>query len=164
MIALIGFTGAGKSTLGKLLARNYGLPCYDNDKIVEKKMKMSINEIFSNFGEKRFRELEAESIANLVNSSPIGVLVTGGGAPLLPETCQLLLSRAFTVHVYTPLSEILHRLEFDRTRPLLQGEIEERLTKLYNEREHLYDFAHAVVDGTNLRLAESRIMAKWMMR
>ena len=162
MIALIGFTGAGKSTLGKQLARNYGLPCYDNDEIVEKNMNMSINDIFATFGEKRFRELEAESIANMVNSSSIGVLVTGGGAPLLRETRQLLLNRAFTVHVDTPLSEILRRLEFDRTRPLLQGGIKERLNKLYNEREHLYDFAHAVVDGTNSLVAATQVMAKWM--
>ncbi len=162
MIALIGFTGAGKSTLGKLLARNYGLPCYDNDEIVAKNMKMSISEIFTAYGEVRFRELEAASIARILHQSPLGVLVTGGGAPLLPETRQLLASKAFTVHVYTPLADILHRLEFDSTRPLLQGGIQERLTKLYDEREHLYDFAHTMADGTNMRLAEVQVMAKWM--
>ena len=162
MIALIGFTGAGKSTLGKLLSRNYGLPCYDNDDFVEKMMNMSIREIFSIYGEQRFRELEAESIANRLNMTTHGVLVTGGGAPLAQETRELLAQRALTVHVKVPLAEIIRRLETDNTRPLLQGGNHERVTMLYKEREHLYDFAHVVVAGTDLSLAAAQVMAKWM--
>lgn len=162
MIALIGFTGAGKSTLGKLLSRNYGLPCYDNDEFVEKMMNMPIREIFSVYGEQRFRELEAESIASRLNTTRHGVLVTGGGAPLAKETRVLLAQRAFTVHVTASLDEIIRRLETDNTRPLLQGGNHERVTMLYKEREHLYDFAHEVVAGTDLLLAAAQVMAKWM--
>ena len=162
VIALIGFTGAGKSTLGKLLSRNYGLPCYDNDELVEKMMNMSIREIFSVYGEPRFRELEAESIASRLNTTEHGVLVTGGGAPLAKETRELLAQHALTVHVQVPLAEIIRRLETNDTRPLLQGGNHERITMLYNEREHLYDFAHAVVSGTNLQLAAAQVIAKWM--
>lgn len=162
MIALIGFTGAGKSTLGKLLTRYYGLPCYDNDDIVEKKSRMPIRDIFSIHGEKHFRELEAESIASIIHSTHYGVLVTGGGAPLLGSTRHLLSKHALTVHVEVPFDEIVRRLETDHTRPLIQGEHRERLTQLYHEREHLYDFAHVIADGTNLSMAAAKVMAAWM--
>lgn len=162
MIALVGFTGAGKTTVGKTLARRYGLPCYDNDEWVEKTERMSIRDIFSSYGESHFRQLEARSISRLLLTKSIGVLVTGGGAPLDATTRELLLAHAFVVHIAVPIEETLRRLAADTTRPLTQGGDRERILALYNERQHLYDFAHQRVTGMDGEIAAATVLAGWL--
>ena len=88
-LALVAMPGAGKSTLGKLLARNLGLPFHDADHEVEKRCGMSIRDFFSQFGEPAFRDLEQAVIADLCAGGPT-VLATGGGAVLREANRQVL--------------------------------------------------------------------------
>ncbi|MCY0876333.1 MAG: shikimate kinase [Firmicutes bacterium] len=163
LIALIGFTGSGKSTLGRALAMDYGLPCYDSDKWIEQQSGSSIAHLFALEGEASFREREADCILQCIRSRSTGVLVTGGGAVLKAQTRELLRTRCFTVHVQAPLDVIWQRLQGQTDRPLLQGsDPYSKLSSLYDSRSGLYDFAHTVVSSLDMKRAASQIVAGWL--
>ena len=90
MIVLVGFMGAGKTTVGTLLAARLGLPFADSDQVLEDRAGRPIRQIFAEDGEPAFRALEYEVIAGLLDGPPM-VLALGGGAPGHPPTRELLL-------------------------------------------------------------------------
>ena len=166
MIALIGFTGAGKSMLGRSLTMFYGLPCYDVDTLIEKQTGCTIARLFSEHGEAYFRAVEENVIASLLQSQSTSnncVIVTGGGAVLSENTRSLLYEHCFVVHVYAPLDVIVDRLRADQSRPLLQGtDFVEALAALHAARETLYDFAHVKIEMQNSYQAASLVLGKWL--
>lgn len=163
MIALIGFPGSGKSTLGNELSRRYGLPCFDVDEAIERYAGKSVATLFREAGETVFRDMEERFIADRLRSGGVGVLVTGGGAVLRSATKKNLIANSFVVHVFAPLDTILHRTREDATRPLFAGPDRVRtVSKLFEERRGVYDFAHVAVDGRRAREKADEVLGAWL--
>jgi shikimate kinase len=128
-IALLGFMGTGKSTVGKLLAKRLGKQFIDTDTEIEKMAGMKIADIFDRYGEKRFRSLEKEAVGASSSESNT-VLSCGGGVVLdivniarLHKTCRLFLLSASS-------EEVEKRLRKEKNRPLLGNTPEEKLKKI----------------------------------
>ena len=117
MIVLIGFMGAGKTTVGHLLAERLGLPFTDSDEAIEQHAGRSVPQIFAEDGEPAFRALEHQVIAELLDG-PALVLALGGGAAEHPGTRDRL-ARAQVVYLQVGYEQAMHRVGGDRSRPLL---------------------------------------------
>lgn len=144
---LVGLMGAGKTTVGKLLARHYGCTFHDSDHEIEARTGVKIPVIFEIEGEAGFRKREEAMIAELTGLSGI-VLATGGGA-ILSEASRARLRANGVVIYLRGLPEHLHeRTRHDRNRPLLQtGDPLARLRELFTLRDPLYrEVADIVVD------------------
>lgn len=146
-IFLIGGMGAGKTTLGRLLATHLKLDFYDSDQVIEERCGANIPWIFDLEGEEGFRKREAEVIAELTRLKGI-VLATGGGSILRPKNRQHLHQRGKVVYLRTSLEQQLKRTQQDKNRPLLQVDNPKaKLEQLRLEREPLYlETAHLVID------------------
>jgi shikimate kinase len=126
-LVLIGFMGAGKTTVGRLLAAKLGLPFTDSDQVIEARAGKPIRQVFSSDGEAAFRQLEHDVIAGLL-AGPDGVLAVGGGAPLHPGTADLLgRTAAEVVYLRVSYAEAMRRVGGDRGRPMLARPGVERL-------------------------------------
>ena len=137
-IFLIGPMGAGKTTIGRLLAKAMGVEFLDSDKEIERRTGVSIPLIFEYEGEDGFRRREADAIDELTQNDRI-VLATGGGSILLPENQERLMDRGFVVYLHCPVDKQLERTHKDTNRPLLQTENpKQKLTELFAIREPIY--------------------------
>jgi shikimate kinase len=146
-IALVGMMGVGKSTVGKRLALDLGLPFIDSDEEIEKAAGLSVKEIFDKHGELEFRRGERKVIERLLSGPPI-VLATGGGAYMDPETRALMKQRAITVWLRADLDVIWKRVSRRDTRPLLkQDNPRQVLADLDAKRAPIYAEADIVVDS-----------------
>jgi shikimate kinase len=136
---LVGPMGAGKSTIGRRLAKLYGLPFIDLDTLIEQRTGASIPLIFEHEGEAGFRRREAELLAECAEAPDPLVLATGGGAVLAPANRALLRTRGFVVHLAIGVDHQLARLARDTRRPLLATpDRRQRLEALAAERTPLY--------------------------
>lgn len=162
-IFLVGLMGAGKSTLGRHLAKALGLEFVDSDHEIERRTGASIPLIFDVEGEAGFRQREKKVIDELSQRSGV-VLATGGGAVLDPENRIHLRERGTVVYLYATVDQLLVRTAKDRNRPLLQTpDPRGRLQELMLARDALYrEVADLVVDtgGRTARSAEREILAK----
>ena len=137
-IYLVGLMGAGKTTIGRQLARTLKLPFYDSDKAIEESTGVDIPTIFEFEGEEGFRDREQKMIQQLTKMDGI-VLATGGGAILREENRQLLKENGFIVYLQCSVDRILERTRRDTQRPLLNtAEPRERIESLFSQREPLY--------------------------
>ena len=120
MIVLVGFMGAGKTTVGTLLAARLGLPFADSDQVLEDRAGRPIRQIFAEDGESAFRALEYEVIAGLLDGPPM-VLALGGGAPGHPPTRARLSGdpAAEVVYLHVGYDQAMRRVGGDDGRPLL---------------------------------------------
>ena len=120
MIVLVGFMGAGKTTVGTLLAARLGLPFADSDQVLEDRAGRPIRQIFAEDGEPAFRALEYEVIAGLLDGPPT-VLALGGGAPGHPPTGARLTGdpAAEVVYLHVGYDQAMRRVGGDQGRPLL---------------------------------------------
>ena len=146
--ALVGMPGSGKSTVGKQLAQRLGVPFIDLDHQLELVLKTSIRNFFETEGEARFRDLEAQVLADTTAQPGGMVLSTGGGAVLRPENREVLRQFGNVLYLRASPEEIFKRVKHDRTRPLLQvGNPLHRLRELYAQRDTLYrDTATYVIE------------------
>ncbi len=152
-IYLIGFMGAGKTTIGKELGRYLQLPVFDTDEEIVKSEKRSINLIFEQDGEMFFREQETNTLRQLLHER--AVITTGGGIITRKENCQLLKENGLVFFLFATPEEIMKRLEQDKSRPLLKGDKKQKITELYEERMSLYkDTADFVIDTTGKKVDE----------
>jgi shikimate kinase len=117
VIVLVGFMGAGKTTVGHLLAERLGLPFVDGDRIIEQRSGRSVAQIFAEDGEPAFRALEHQVIAGLLDG-PALVLALGGGAAEHPGTHERL-AAAEVVYLQVGYEQAMHRVGGDPGRPLL---------------------------------------------
>ena len=141
-IVLVGLMGAGKSTVGRRLAKRLGLPFVDSDSAIEDASGFSAAEVFERFGERDFRDGERRLVARLVDGS-VGVIATGGGAFVDPRTRELLNQRAITVWLDAPVEVLSERTSRRDTRPLLRtSDPKATLEKLAEERASSYGEAH----------------------
>ena len=150
MISLVGMPGGGKSTVGRHLARQLGWAFVDSDAEIEKRLGCSIREYFDREGERAFRDVEQQVLAELAASPPGPglVLATGGGAVLREANRQLLKRAGPVVYLRCSPEELFRRLRNDTQRPLLQvADPLKRLRELYRERDPLYrDTAQFVIE------------------
>lgn len=146
-IFLVGMMGAGKTSVGRMLARKLGKTFYDSDQVIEARTGVRIPVIFELEGEGGFRSRESAVIEELTRLSGI-VLATGGGAVLAESNRQLLRSRGVVVYLRASVNELWGRTRHDRNRPLLNTpDPLARLRDLHAQRDPLYrEVAHVVVD------------------
>ena len=137
-IFFVGLMGAGKTTIGKLLAKKLKKTFYDTDHEIEKKLGVKVSVIFELEGEEGFRKRETQMIDELTNKKDI-ILATGGGAVLSEENRRLLKERGKVIYLNAKPQHLAKRMAFDKDRPLLQqGNMLDTLNKLYQERHPLY--------------------------
>ena len=161
-IALVGMMGVGKSTVGRKLAQELGLPFIDSDEEIEKAAGLSVREIFDRHGEPEFRRGERKVIERLLNG-PLIVLATGGGAYMDADTRALMKAKAVTVWLRADLDVIWKRVSRRDTRPLLrQDNPKQVLADLDAARAPIYAQADIVVDSDDGPASEavSAIRAK----
>jgi shikimate kinase len=137
-IVLVGLMGAGKSTVGRRLAKQLGVPFVDSDDAIEDAAGYSAAEVFERYGEADFRDGERRLVARLIEGH-VGVIATGGGAYLDSRTRELLNERAITVWLDAPVDVLTDRTGRRDTRPLLRGGDRKRtLERLSKERGPAY--------------------------
>jgi shikimate kinase len=137
-IYLVGMMGAGKTTVGRLLARRLKLRFVDSDQEIERRCGVKVPTIFDIEGEAGFRAREAQLLAELTALDGV-VLGTGGGAVLAEENRRRLAARGTVVYLRARPEDLYARVKHDRNRPLLAtGDPLERLRKLHAERDGLY--------------------------
>src|SRR3990167_5637819 len=138
-IFLIGPMGAGKSTIGRALAKELKLEFYDSDEVIEQRAGANIAWIFDIEGEEGFRLREQKVIDELSQKTNI-VLATGGGAVMTPENRNVLAARGTVIYLKTSIQQQHERTKRDTKRPLLRTDnLEARLKELDQERAPYYD-------------------------
>ena len=161
-VFLVGPMGAGKTTIGRQLARSLGLGFADSDTEIEARTGADIPWIFDVEGEAGFRDREEAVLAEMTSWDNT-VLATGGGAVLRPANRQVLAERGFVIYLRTTLEEQLRRTRKDRNRPLLQtADPEGTLRRLFAERDPLYrEVADLVIDtdSSSPKTVAQRVLA-----
>jgi shikimate kinase len=150
-IFLIGPMGAGKTTIGRQLARRLQMDFYDSDRVIEEHTGVDIPLIFEKEGEKGFRQRELKTIDELTRKKNI-VLATGGGAVLDKTNRENLVNRGTVIYLNSSLKSLLKRTHKDKNRPLLHGNEspEAVLTRLLAERDPLYrETADHIIDTSS---------------
>jgi len=150
-VILIGFMGAGKTTIGKKLARMLDYEFIDSDELIELQQAMSVGQIFASRGEGYFRELERNLIQELSSWDANFVLSTGGGMPCFADNASQLKNLGSTFYLKRSPKELAHRLKNAKIeRPLLHGmeeqELEQYIEAKLGEREEYYKTADFVLD------------------
>lgn len=141
-IVMVGLMGVGKSTVGRRLAKMLGTCFTDVDEEIEISANRSIGEIFEAHGEAYFRDGERRVIARLMQDRD-GVIATGGGAFVDPETRSLVLEKGIAVWLDCDIETLVERTSRRNNRPLLErGDPHKILTELKNERSVAYSEAH----------------------
>jgi len=137
-VVLVGPMGAGKSTIGRMLAKELGYRFLDSDRIIEERCGANIPWIFDVEGEDGFRERETAMLDELTDEAGI-VLATGGGAVMRSENHPLLKKNSVVVYLKTSIEQQVERTRKDRNRPLLQNDDPESvLRNLFEVRDPLY--------------------------
>jgi len=160
---LIGPMGAGKSAVGRQLARMLHLSFMDSDDEIESRTGVDISFIFEKEGEDGFRKRESKAIDDLSAMEGV-ILATGGGAIIDPKNRSHLGARGFVVYLYTTVEQQLARTQRGRERPLLEsGDRQQILTDLMAERDPLYrEIADLTVetDGRKVKAVANEIMER----
>lgn len=147
-IVMVGLMGAGKTSIGRALARRLGIPFVDSDKEIESAAGCSVVDIFAMYGEKEFRRVEQRVISRLLDTPPtLKVISTGEGAFITPAVRNLILSRALTIWLKADLDLLVKRTNFRHTRPqLLNTDSKKILAQLIDERYDIYAMADIFVE------------------
>jgi shikimate kinase len=147
-IFLIGFMGVGKTYLGQMLADDLILKFYDIDLEIEKKAELPVNDIFSKFGEAKFREIESDI---LQKSELNGIISTGGGIVLDPVNREFLKNSENLVIWLNPSWDVIRSRIANSYRPIVIQRTEEELFQLWGDRQHLYqECADLVFEGSDV--------------
>lgn len=152
-IYLIGFMGAGKTTVSKQLAEELAIAHYDTDRNIVESAGKSINDIFASEGEGKFRELESSILQTMPNED--AVIATGGGIVSAEVNRKHMKENGLVFFLYAEMEEILQRLAGDNTRPLLQKNGHEAAQTLYSSRLPLYrETAHYEIKTSGKSIEE----------
>jgi len=148
IISLVGMPGSGKSTVGRQMARQMGVPFVDSDSEIEIRLGEPIRGFFERVGEAEFRDIESAVIDEILQRDSEFVLATGGGAVLRESNRQLLHKHSTVLYLRSTPEELFRRLRHDTQRPLLQvRDPLQKLRELYAARNPLYRrCAHFVLE------------------
>ncbi len=142
--------GAGKSTVGKILAEKLNRDFYDTDQAIEESTKKSISEIFESEGEDYFRDREEEIVKKIASEVKEAVVALGGGAILRLTNWELINRCGFTVYLKCTSSVLLNRVAKDASRPLVSNILPEssqtEFLKLFETRRPFYEQADFIID------------------
>lgn len=162
-IVMVGLMGAGKTSVGRALARRLGIPFVDSDKEIEAAAGCSVVDIFAMYGEAEFRRVEQRVIARLLDTPPaLKVISTGEGAFITPAVREMVLGRAITVWLRADLDLLVKRTNFRDTRPqLLNADSRKILGQLIDERYGIYAMADITVQtrDESLRKTLGKVVA-----
>lgn len=147
-IVMVGLMGAGKTSVGRALARKLGVPFVDSDKEIEAAAGCSVVDIFAMYGEAEFRRVEQRIIARLMETPPVvKVISTGEGAFITPAVREMVTGGALTIWLKAGLDLLVKRTNFRDTRPqLLHADSRKILAQLINERYSTYALADITVE------------------
>jgi len=148
-LVLVGLMGAGKSAVGRRLAAQLDVPFIDADAEIEKAAGCTISEIFEREGEEGFRAGERRVVARLLETEPVHVLASGGGAFIEPETRALIKQKAISLWLRADLDVLFERVSRRSHRPLLKtADPKGTLAALMEKRYPVYAEAELVVDSS----------------
>ena len=148
-LVLTGMMGAGKSTIGRLLAKRLKAKFIDIDKIIEKSEKKSIKKIFDEDGEKYFREVEERITLNIIKNK-IAVIALGGGAFMNNQVRENVLNSCVSIWLKVNLKRLIERYNNDR-RPLLsKKKLDTDVKKIYQSRKKIYSLANFKIKCDNI--------------
>jgi shikimate kinase len=160
VVVLVGPMGAGKTTVGRLVAEALGVGFLDTDEAVEHRTGRAVAELFVDEGEAYFRQLEREAVADALATHD-GVLALGGGAVLDDATREQLAGHT-VVFLRVGLSDAAQRVGLGVSRPLLLGNVRGRIKQLLDERTPVYESVATQVvdtDGVTAREVADRVLA-----
>ena len=152
-LILIGNMAAGKSTIGRLLAKKLSLKFFDTDFIIEKKMKMKIFEIFEKKGETIFRNLEKKITLNLLNKNNC-VISLGGGAFINETIRKTVQKKGYTIWLNQNLKTLIDRIKKNNKRPIASNLSDNELIDLLINRSKIYAKAKYEINCKNMRKTE----------
>lgn len=162
-LILIGLMGSGKTTVGKLLAKQLKKNFVDCDEEIQRRTGVTIPHIFDVEGEAGFRQRETAALEELVQRHDI-VLATGGGAPLSQQNRELLSRNGIVVYLKSNVQDLWHRTRYDHNRPLLQtADPRATLQDLFEKRDPLYNSIADIVIHTgkqNVQILLSKLQEK----
>ncbi len=151
-IFLTGFMGAGKSTVGNLLAKKLKVPFIDLDEVVEIREMRHVRDIFASDGEKYFREQESLALMAVIASLDKFVMATGGGIVLKKQNRDLMRDSGKIICLKVDVKDVLERLGNDKERPLLQGKDKERKIRLLmKKRDSFYKDRSLTIQTSGLK-------------
>ncbi|MEV3497005.1 shikimate kinase [Paenibacillus larvae] len=161
-IILIGFMGTGKTTVAAELAKSLNLTRIDLDQEIVNDQNKSIPNLFAKYGEDHFRNVE-EALLHRVLMKDRQVVATGGGAVLREANCICMKQNGFVVALTASPEVIIQRVSQDTDRPLLKGNVAERVHSILKEREDTYQFADLTLDTSSGLLTETidTIIKQW---
>ena len=153
-IILIGYMGAGKTTVGKALARELGLPFYDLDWYIEERFRRTIPQIFAEKGEEGFRRIEQRVLHEVAEFEDL-IISSGGGTPCFFDNMEYMNRQAMTVYLKATPETLFQHLKMGKTeRPLLKGKTDEELMDFIRSslatREPFYSRARYTLDVSPL--------------
>ncbi len=156
-VFLVGFMASGKSSVGKKLAKKLDLPFVDLDNYIENKHNSTIRSIIYNKGMDKFREIEKESLGNLIKKHENVLISTGGGTPCFFDNMKLMNSSGDTIYLEVDLLTLVDRLMYAKQdRPLIWGKSREDLTiyaeDLLSKRQNDYRKAKHTINGKDLKI------------
>lgn len=156
-VFLIGFMGAGKTSIGKKLANSFGLMFLDVDSLLVEKHKMSINDFFKKYGENAFREEETRVLKEIIATYSEAIIAVGGGLPCFNENMTLINREGISIYLHRPAKELFARLRNKKEdRPLIKDLSDDELLTFIEdqllEREQFYNQAHLKVGRDEQKL------------
>jgi shikimate kinase len=164
-VYLTGFMGAGKSTIGKKLAKLLNYSFVDTDTVIEKEQKLKITEIFNKYGEDYFRRKEKLALLETLKLDD-AIVATGGGTVCFQENAEFMMTNGLVVFIEIPVEEITLRLLKDKVnRPLLKDfqsdkDLMEFIVQTYATRFPYYEKAHLKFDGLQTKTNKIRKLAE----
>lgn len=141
-IYLIGMPGSGKSYFGKMLMDMLDCPMIDLDHEIEALEDRKISEIFSSDGEEYFRKVEHQTLKRVTEKHDKIIISTGGGTPCFHKGIDYMKKNGVVVFLHTPKETLVERLARKDHRPLVQGDVNDRVNQLLTERLPIYKQAH----------------------
>jgi len=149
-IFLIGYMGAGKTTVGKVLAKQRGLDFIDLDLFIEARYQKSVGQIFEELGEEKFREVESSLLKEVADFEDV-LISTGGGTPCYFDNMEYMNRKGITVYLKYQAESLAKRLnKYKEKRPLLKGKDDNELYKFVTDtlekRQLFYNSSHIIFD------------------
>ena len=148
-LILLGMMAVGKTTLGKIVAKNQGLQFIDTDSNIEKNNLMTISEIFTRKGEKFFREEEKKEVLKSLKKDN-SLIALGGGAFMNKIVRDEVLKNSISIWLDADIKTLSNRIKWNQKRPLLEGNYTEKLKKIYADRKNIYKLADHRIQCDNL--------------